>query len=248
MTNEEKDLLIAYLVDAGDIHPDGDVEAQFLEWHQVWEQVVSGEAHYKAVLEAARVRKRSFDHGYQAGCSAMVGGHSRCQTTRASATTGEPCGCYAEGHAAGMAQANTERQREALGDIARLRRIWTTSTRRPQRRRESGCSRFLYEGHFDTIRQGSMTVDGVRWVVSFRHPDGGSPNEPDFPQVDSGILTGKPPDPRETCKTAGPRALRRKCVHSLRRLRKLPSIFGVSETPAEVIRGGPALYSTSPSQ
>ena len=33
MTNEEKDLLIAYRVDAGDIDPDGDVEAQFLEWH-----------------------------------------------------------------------------------------------------------------------------------------------------------------------------------------------------------------------
>ena len=29
MTNEQKDLLIAYLVDAGDIAPD--VEAQFLE-------------------------------------------------------------------------------------------------------------------------------------------------------------------------------------------------------------------------
>ena len=48
MTNEEKDLLIAYLVDAGDLNPDGDVEAQFLEWRQVREQVVSGEAHYKA--------------------------------------------------------------------------------------------------------------------------------------------------------------------------------------------------------
>ena len=48
MTNEEKDLLIAYLVDAGEIDPAGDVEAQFLEWHQVREQVVSGEAHYRA--------------------------------------------------------------------------------------------------------------------------------------------------------------------------------------------------------
>ena len=53
MTNEEKDLLIAYLVDTGDIDPDGDVEAQFLEWYQVRDQVVSGEAHYKAVIEAA---------------------------------------------------------------------------------------------------------------------------------------------------------------------------------------------------
>ena len=55
MTNAEKDLLIAYLVDAGDIDPDGDVEAQFLAWYQVQEEVVSGEAHHMAVLEAAQV-------------------------------------------------------------------------------------------------------------------------------------------------------------------------------------------------
>ena len=73
MTNEEKDRLIAYLVDAGEIDPEGDVEAQFLEWRQVHEQVVSGEVHYKAILEAARIRKRSFDRGYQAGCAAMLG-------------------------------------------------------------------------------------------------------------------------------------------------------------------------------
>ena len=42
MTNEEKDLLIAYLVDAGEIDPDGDVEAEFLDWHRVREGVVSG--------------------------------------------------------------------------------------------------------------------------------------------------------------------------------------------------------------
>ena len=73
MTNEEKDRLIAYLVDAGEIDPEGDVEAQLLEWRQVHEQVVSGEVHYKAILEAARIRKRSFDRGYQAGCAAMLG-------------------------------------------------------------------------------------------------------------------------------------------------------------------------------
>ena len=67
MTNEEKDLLMAYLVDAGDIDPDGDVEAQFLEWCQVRDQVVSGEVHYKAVLEAARVRQRSYQEGRLAG-------------------------------------------------------------------------------------------------------------------------------------------------------------------------------------
>ena len=69
MTNEEKDLLITYLVDAGDIDPDGDVEAQFLEWYQVREQVVSGEAHYKAILDAARVRYRSYQEGRLAGLS-----------------------------------------------------------------------------------------------------------------------------------------------------------------------------------
>ena len=63
MTNDEKDLLIAYLVDAGEIDPDGDVEAEFLDWRRVREGVVSGEIHYKAILEAARVRKRSFERG-----------------------------------------------------------------------------------------------------------------------------------------------------------------------------------------
>ena len=58
MTNEEKDLLIAYLVDSGEIDPDGDVETQFLEWYQVRDQTVSGEVHYKTVLDAARVRQR----------------------------------------------------------------------------------------------------------------------------------------------------------------------------------------------
>ena len=67
MTNEEKDLLIAYLVDAGDIDPDDDVEAQFLEWYQVRDQVVSGETHYKAVLDAARVRQRIYQEGRLAG-------------------------------------------------------------------------------------------------------------------------------------------------------------------------------------
>ena len=67
MTNEEKDLLIAYRVDAGDIDPECDVEAQFLEWYQVREQVVSGEVHYKALLQATRMRARSFEEGRRAG-------------------------------------------------------------------------------------------------------------------------------------------------------------------------------------
>ena len=67
MTNEEKDLPISYLVDAGDIDPEGDVEAQFLDWYRIREGVVSGEMHYKAILEAARDRKRSFEEGRRAG-------------------------------------------------------------------------------------------------------------------------------------------------------------------------------------
>ena len=61
MTDEEKALLIEYLVDAGEIFPDLDidVETQFLDWYEVRQGVVSGETHYKAILEAARVRKRS---------------------------------------------------------------------------------------------------------------------------------------------------------------------------------------------
>ena len=31
MTNEEKDLLIAYLIDVGELDPNGDLEAQFLD-------------------------------------------------------------------------------------------------------------------------------------------------------------------------------------------------------------------------
>ena len=49
MTNEEKTLLIAYLIDAGDIDPDGDVEDQFMAWCQVREDMVLGETHYKAI-------------------------------------------------------------------------------------------------------------------------------------------------------------------------------------------------------
>ena len=61
MTNEEKGLLLAYMVDAGEIDPDGDLEEQFQDWYQVREETVSGETHYKALLDAARVRKRSFE-------------------------------------------------------------------------------------------------------------------------------------------------------------------------------------------
>ena len=110
MTNEEQDRLIAYLVDAGDIDPEGDVEAQFLEWRQVREQAVSGEVHYQAILEAARIRKRSFDRGYQAGCAAMLGGPPLLADDQGVCDHDTPCGCYAEGHAAGMTAANPQRR------------------------------------------------------------------------------------------------------------------------------------------
>ena len=65
MTQEEQDILIDYLVDAGELDPDGDVEAQFLDWYQCREGEVSGETHYKAILDAARVR--AFEEGRRAG-------------------------------------------------------------------------------------------------------------------------------------------------------------------------------------
>ena len=43
------------------------MEAQFLDWYQVREGTVSGETHYKAILDAARVKKRSFEEGRRAG-------------------------------------------------------------------------------------------------------------------------------------------------------------------------------------
>ena len=68
MTNEEKDLLIAYLVDTGDIDPDGDVEAQFLEWYQVRDQVVR-RGPLQGRPRGCRVRERSYPRGYRTGGS-----------------------------------------------------------------------------------------------------------------------------------------------------------------------------------
>ncbi len=72
MTNEEKDLLIAYLVDVAEIDPEGDMEAQFIDWYQIREGTVSGETHYKAVLDAARVRQRSYEEGRMDGLAEAV--------------------------------------------------------------------------------------------------------------------------------------------------------------------------------
>ena len=45
MTQDEQELLIAYLVDAGELDPEGDIEVQFQDWYQVRGSVVSGEVH-----------------------------------------------------------------------------------------------------------------------------------------------------------------------------------------------------------
>ena len=119
MTNEEKDLLIAYLVDAGEIDPDGDVEAEFLDWYRVREGVVSGETHYKAVLEAARIRKRSFERGTQLTDTVRSFTEDMPGDGRGFCDHDTPCGCYAEGYAAGR----MERHERTPVDFSRLRRL-----------------------------------------------------------------------------------------------------------------------------
>ena len=59
MTQEEQAQLTDYLVDAGEIDPDGGVERQFLDWYRVREETVYRETHYKAILDAARMRVKS---------------------------------------------------------------------------------------------------------------------------------------------------------------------------------------------
>ena len=88
MTNEEKDLLIAYLGDVGELDLDGDVEAESLEWYRCREGAVSGETHYKAILEAARVRNRSLE-------SRLEGMPSPPSDLQGVCDHGTPCGCYA---------------------------------------------------------------------------------------------------------------------------------------------------------
>ena len=118
MTDEEQELLIAYLVDAGEIFPDLDidVETQFLDWYEVRQGVVSGETHYKAILDAARVRKRSLERG-------LEGPHPPMSDRQGVCDHGAPCGCYTEGHAAGLAEGYAQRRNDPLGDLAGVRRV-----------------------------------------------------------------------------------------------------------------------------
>ena len=119
MTNEEKGLLMAYLMDAGEIDPDGDVEAEFLDWYQVRGGVVSGETHYRAILEAARVRKRSFERGSKLTEVVRSFTEDMPEGNRGFCYHDTPCGCYTEGYAAGR----MERHERTPVDLSRLRRL-----------------------------------------------------------------------------------------------------------------------------
>ena len=118
MTDEEKALLIEYLVDAGEIFPDLDIdmEDQFLDWYEVRQGVVSGETHYKAILDAAQVRKRSLERGLEGMPSPPSDRQGVCDHDI-------PCGCYAEGHAAGLAEGYAKRRNNPLEDLAGVRRV-----------------------------------------------------------------------------------------------------------------------------
>ena len=59
MTQAEQALLIAYLVDAGELDPEGDLEEQFLDWRQVRWETVSGETHYQGVPRASSMPPES---------------------------------------------------------------------------------------------------------------------------------------------------------------------------------------------
>ena len=129
MPNEEKDLLIAYLVDAGELDPGSDVEEQFLDWYQVRQDRVSGEVHYKAVLDAARIRKQSFKRGFRLGATLRwnsdrepVGHPSKELTIRQrSCDHGNPCFCFVEGYAANLGQGHAEGHEGGLELASRIR-------------------------------------------------------------------------------------------------------------------------------
>ena len=131
MTNEEKDLLIAYLVDAGEFDPEGDVEVQFQDWYQVRGSVVSGEVHYKAVLDSARTRKRSFERGYRlAAALRWTGDHETLgyppkefAPRQRSCGHGDPCICFVEGYASDLGRRRTERLEGALDLASRIRQV-----------------------------------------------------------------------------------------------------------------------------
>ena len=82
--------------------------------------MVSGETHYKAILEAARVRKRSFERGTRLADVVRSAAEDMPGDGRGVRTfIDTPCGCYAEGYAAGR----SERHEGTPVDFSRLRRV-----------------------------------------------------------------------------------------------------------------------------
>ena len=67
VTQTFKDDHVLLVFRDGFTRPEGDVEVQELDWCQVREGQVSGETHYKAILDAAWVRERSYQEGRLAG-------------------------------------------------------------------------------------------------------------------------------------------------------------------------------------
>ena len=81
--------------------------------------VVSGETRYKAILEVARVRKRSFGRGARLADVVRSVGEDMPGDDWGFCDHDTPCGCYAEGYAAGRA----ERHEKTPVDFSRLRRV-----------------------------------------------------------------------------------------------------------------------------
>ena len=92
------------------------MEDQFLDWYEVRQGVVSGETHYKAILRAARVRNRSLERGLEGMPSPPSDRQGVCDH-------GAPCGCYAEGHAAGLAEGYAQHRNDPLEDLTGVRRV-----------------------------------------------------------------------------------------------------------------------------
>ena len=103
-------------------------KAQFLEWRQVRDQVVSGEVHYQAILEAARVRQRSCQRGYRTGGSVRRHEGERpdllaLRQEQKVCDHDMPCGCYVEGYAAGRAAARAQHRHDNQENLESLRRV-----------------------------------------------------------------------------------------------------------------------------
>ena len=83
MTNDEKDLIIGYPVDAGELGPDGDAETQFLDWRQVIAErrVNLGLRHNSTPTSPSRWRTRKATQSRQ-----------RAQPTRARSASPRPSG------------------------------------------------------------------------------------------------------------------------------------------------------------